>query len=580
MPMFHDVKLKGVKSLVREYGTLIIRIAVLIAVDMLWLVPTVQNIRGSASLLALENVDRIGSNIEAIILQNSTALDGAADDIGITPEQYEFILKRLLNREDALQSAALINSLGDVVAAVDRRRTRAEGETTVPFEAQGVVSRAFAGEIAIGEVYVSESLEPHVMLAAPVRKVGKIDGVVIGELNLRSFRAFLYDISVKEGKVYVLDQGGFQILPVESAEFLRRSTTFISRPIVQKVLLKHLKADGLSNDDGYVNNFGIPVFAVGVDLDVGGWGIFLEQPVKVAYLRERQMIFLGLVFAALGSFTVLYMFNSHRKLIYSNTKLKDMLTDLDTSGKLLVRRDLELSRANARLTELDQMKSQFVSTAAHQLRTPLTTLRWSLNELLEGDFGALKKKQRILITDVVLSNNRLINLVNNLLDIARLDEGTEGVRMQKEDIVLVMQAIYNRFKQIAQEKNVAFTCNSSRKTVPMIFDKEKIDIALTNLVDNAIKYTMPGGTVALTLKVIEKEAHIAVADSGVGIPMEQKDRIFSKFFRAHNAILLETSGSGLGLTMVKDIAEKHQGTISFRGNEGGGTIFTLVLPLA
>ena len=154
------------------------------------------------------------------------------------------------------------------------------------------------------------------------------------------------------------------------------------------------------------------------------------------------------------------------------------------------------------------------------------------------------------------------------------------MNMQTEDMVLAAQNVYNRFKQSAQEKNVELTFSSSRKTVPMIFDKEKIDMALANLVDNALKYTLPGGSVALTITQVKKEVRIEVADSGIGVPADQASRIFSKFFRAHNALLLETYGSGLGLSVVKYVVEKHRGTVSFKNNEGGGSIFTLTLPLA
>ncbi|TSD07053.1 MAG: two-component system, OmpR family, phosphate regulon sensor histidine kinase PhoR, partial [Parcubacteria group bacterium Greene0714_4] len=213
-------------------------------------------------------------------------------------------------------------------------------------------------------------------------------------------------------------------------------------------------------------------------------------------------------------------------------------------------------------------------------RTPLTALEWSLNELLEGDFGELKKNQKKLVEDIVIANKRLIRLVNSLLDVARLEEGKRGMSMQKQDIVSVVQGVGDQFKKIAKEKRIGFSFESSAKSLLVDFDKEKLNIALTNLVDNAVKYTPAGGAINLSVAGMEKEVCIAVTDTGIGIPEEQANKIFSKFFRARNAMLLETYGSGLGLSVAKDIVERHQGTIAFTSNVGGGSIFTITLPRA
>lgn len=563
---------------VQEYAVLIFSISALFAADILWLIPTLGNIRQTASALALESADRIGSNIESTMRRSSDAVAGAADEIGITPERYEFILKRLLSKQNGLQSVSLIGSDTIQVFHLDRVVAASLGEHwQLPPTAQTVINRALRGEVSIGEIFLSNLLEPRTILAAPIRNLGKRQGVLIGELNLRSLISFLRDVSLPEGHVYVVDKDGFQILHPELTEFLRRRN-YASRPIVKKVLVEHRVADGLASDDLYINEAGVRVFAVGTPLDVGGWSIFTEQPRSVAFSREWQMLLVALGIAVFGSVSMILIFRNHRSTSRSNSKLKEMLIDLDNSGKMLVRRDLALSRANSRFAELDQMKSQFVSTAAHQLRTPLTVLKWSLNELLEGDFGELTKDQKKLVEDVMIANKRLIKLVNGLLDVARLEEEKGGMNMQKQDIVSVVQDIGDQFKKVAEEKNIRFSFENPSKILLVNFDKEKIDIALTNLVDNAIKYTLPSGAIDLSIEEMEKDVQIAVADTGIGVPKEQASRIFGKFFRAHNAMLLETYGSGLGLSVTKDIVEKHQGTISFKDNEGGGSIFTVVLP--
>lgn len=577
--MFRE-KEKQIIILVREHSALILGITALLAINVLWLVPTLRSIRQTASTLVLESAERIGSNIESTMQRSSDALIGAADDIGILPEQYAFILKRLLSKEDGLQSVSIIAVDGRQTFRLDRVATVSQEESFVFSSAAQIgIDRALAGEASIGEIFLSDILEPRTILAAPIRTIGKIQGVLVGELNLRPLISFLRDASLPAGHMYVVDRDGFQILHPELPEFLRHPN-YISRPIVKRVIGERHVADGRARDDTYVNEAGVRVFAVGIPLAIGGWSIFAEQPRIIALSREWEMLLLALGISVFGSLAIIIISVKHRSLSGSNSKLKEMLADLDISGKMLVRRDLQLTRANARLMELDQMKSQFVSTAAHQLRTPLTALEWSLNELLEGDFGELKKNQKKLVEDIVIANKRLIRLVNSLLDVARLEEGKRGMSMQKQDIVSVVQGVGDQFKKIAKEKRIGFSFESSAKSLLVDFDKEKLNIALTNLVDNAVKYTPAGGAINLSVAGMEKEVCIAVTDTGIGIPEEQANKIFSKFFRARNAMLLETYGSGLGLSVAKDIVERHQGTIAFTSNVGGGSIFTITLPRA
>ena len=562
----------------REYSGLFFGILLLFVFTILWFVPTALTIRKSASTLARESARRVGSNIESTMHRSADAIASAAEEVGITPDRYEFILKRLLGSEDGLQSVSLIGMDGSEMFHLDRIAVHKEN-MPLPQPAVAVVRNALAGEAGIGEIFFSDILEPRTYLAAPVRTIGKVKGVIVGEFNLRPLISFLQDTSLPEGHIYVVDKNGFQILHPELSEFLRHPN-YLSRGIVQKVITERRVMDGLGALDGYKNDNGVTVFAVGMPLDVGGWSIFTEQPQSIAFASVWQTLFIALGIIVFGALALILLFRNHRFLVGSNIKLKEMLVDLDNSGKMLVRRDLDLSRANARLLELDDMKSQFVSTAAHQLRTPLTVLKWSLNELLEGDFGSLKKNQKELLTDVVAANKRLINLVNDLLNIARLEDDQGGMKMERQDIATVMKNVISQFQKVLKEKNIKFSFEHPRDSLYVVLDKEKMGIALYNLIDNAIKYTLPKGSILVTLVGVDKEIHISVKDTGIGIPEEEKERIFSKFFRAHNAMLMETYGSGLGLSVVKDIAEKHHGSIAFRKNEGSGSTFILTVPAA
>ncbi|MEK7560049.1 MAG: HAMP domain-containing sensor histidine kinase [Patescibacteria group bacterium] len=268
-----------------------------------------------------------------------------------------------------------------------------------------------------------------------------------------------------------------------------------------------------------------------------------------------------------------------REFTVTNLELLNRNRELNEMSKILIGRDLELSRSNAKLMELDELKSKFVSVAAHQLRTPLTAIKWSLNELVEGDFGKLKKEQEKLVNDTIAANNRLISLINDLLDVSRLEEGREIFKMENQDITSVLREAHSRFQRTADEKGINIDLAMQLPIFLCVFDREKLIIALSNLIDNAIKYTLPGGQVRIELMVKDKKISISVSDTGIGIPRDDTGRVFNRFFRAHNAIMLEAYGSGLGLAVVKEIVEKHGGSIDFTSEEGKGSVFTITLPV-
>lgn len=268
-----------------------------------------------------------------------------------------------------------------------------------------------------------------------------------------------------------------------------------------------------------------------------------------------------------------------REFSFTNLKLIDRNNELNEMAKVLIGRDLELSYSNEKLMDLDELKSKFVATAAHQLRTPLTALKWSLNELQDGDFGKLKKEQEKLVSDMIEANNRLISLVNDLLDVSRLEEGKEIFEMTKQNIVLTLKEVCNNFRKPADEKGIKISLEVQMPILLLTFDKEKLMIAISNLVDNAIKYTLPGGQVLIKMTAKTKEIAIVISDNGIGIPKDQIDHVFNRFFRAHNAIVLESYGSGLGLSVAKEIVEKHNGSITFTSEEDTGSVFTVTLPM-
>lgn len=231
---------------------------------------------------------------------------------------------------------------------------------------------------------------------------------------------------------------------------------------------------------------------------------------------------------------------------------------------------------------VEAMKSEFVSIAAHQLRTPLSAIKWTTRMLLDGDLGELNEGQKELTEKAYLSNERMVNLINDLLNVSRIEEGRYLYKPEMTQIEEIITPMATLYKEEAERRGIQLKINLPKdKTPTVVVDKEKIALVIQNFLDNAMKYSLEKGEIILTVSYNNKtkKIKVSVKDNGVGIPKDQQTRLFRKFFRAANVIKLETEGSGLGLFICKNIVEAHEGEIGFESEEGKGSTFYFELPV-
>lgn len=226
--------------------------------------------------------------------------------------------------------------------------------------------------------------------------------------------------------------------------------------------------------------------------------------------------------------------------------------------------------------ELDQMKDMFLSVAAHQLRTPLGSMRWSMELLLGGDFGKIPKKAQEAIEHIYENSQRMIVLVNDLLNVSRIDQDYGHEKQELVDLRSLLQEVVDTMLPEAKKRKVKLVVKLPRKSPSLKGSPKHLYEAFQNLVSNGIKYSNADGVVSIVLKAEDGKCTVTVSDTGIGIPKESQSKVFSKFFRAKNAVHKETEGSGLGLSVVKSYVEESKGTISFVSEENKGTTFTVV----
>lgn len=232
---------------------------------------------------------------------------------------------------------------------------------------------------------------------------------------------------------------------------------------------------------------------------------------------------------------------------------------------------------------ISRLKSEFISIAAHQLRTPLSAIKWTFRMLIDQDVGEITKEQKEFLERGYNTNERMIKLVSDLLNVSRIEEGRFGYEFISFQIEKVIDDLLPDYKLRVEKKGLELTYRKSKEKLPLIkIDPRRIRLALQNLLDNAVQYTPPRGSVTLSVYLDKKidAIRIAVKDTGVGIPSHQVPRLFTKFFRAENVMRMQTEGSGLGLYIVKNIVKRHGGDISVESQEGKGAKFTITLPLS
>ena len=233
-----------------------------------------------------------------------------------------------------------------------------------------------------------------------------------------------------------------------------------------------------------------------------------------------------------------------------------------------------LKRAQEREKKIEQLKTEFVSLAAHQLRTPLAEIKWALDALSDEDMGKLNEQQKTVIQKTVASNNRMIRLVNDLLNVTKIEEGKYLFHREPAQLTDALLLVVETYKPQAVRKGVELLLELPQNPPPLLLlDREKIELAMQNLVDNALKYTPSGGQVTVTLSYDTKKVEVRVRDTGIGIPDNEKQRVFERFFRAGNAKLKEPVGTGLGLYLTKNIVEAHGGVMRFESKENEGSMF-------
>lgn len=234
-----------------------------------------------------------------------------------------------------------------------------------------------------------------------------------------------------------------------------------------------------------------------------------------------------------------------------------------------------------KIAEVSKMKSEFVSIVSHQLKAPLSGIRWSVDILFGNKLGTLNSRQEGYLKDIQENTTRMIRLVSDLLDVSKIESGKMNMNVQEVNLQEIVEDAVKEFSSFAKANNVELVINIDERTNKVRTDPIRIKLVVQNFIDNAVKYAGDKkGLVEVCLKNEGKNVFCSVTDNGVGISKKEQKEIFNKFFRGSEVTKKQTIGTGLGLYIAKAAIESSEGEIGFSSKEAEGSVFWFVLPSA
>jgi signal transduction histidine kinase len=240
----------------------------------------------------------------------------------------------------------------------------------------------------------------------------------------------------------------------------------------------------------------------------------------------------------------------------------------------------ELRASNAQLQKLDEAKDEFISMASHQLRTPLTSVKGYISMVVEGDAGKITDNQRHLLSEAFVSSERMVRLINDFLNVSRLQTGKFMIEKRNIDLAKIVRQEIESLEPSASARGLKFSFTPPKNFPLLSLDESKIRQVIMNFSDNAIYYSKENSTIKISLKADKKEVQFMVKDTGIGVPKSEQGNLFNKFFRATNARKQRPDGTGVGLFLAKKVIDAHNGGLIFESIEGKGSTFGFKLSLA
>ncbi|MCL2287044.1 MAG: cell wall metabolism sensor histidine kinase WalK [Firmicutes bacterium] len=384
---------------------------------------------------------------------------------------------------------------------------------------------------------------------------------------------------------------GLRILVIDDyARVLADSNT--GAPRVGQTMLRHEVINALNGNDTYVLirdeyvlNVAVSIHDVGSDRVGAVLLVASVEDIFQSIAEMRNDLMLATLLVGILSIVLVLILSNH--LIAPLKRTVNIVRRMST-GQLSLRIPVSgrdeyailakaFNKMTAKLEQVEQTREEFVSNVSHEMKTPLSAIKVLSESILLQD-TAPEEMYREFLQDINSEVDRMTNITNDLLALVKVDQGQQGLNITRLDLNLLVEEILKRLSPLAEQKNIALIYEAERP-VQINADEIKLSLAISNIVENGIKYTPKGGTVRVTVDSDYQFALITIQDTGIGIPEEEQDKIFNRFYRVDKTRHRETGGTGLGLSISRATVLLHDGSISINSVPDQGSIFVIRLPL-
>ncbi len=299
------------------------------------------------------------------------------------------------------------------------------------------------------------------------------------------------------------------------------------------------------------------------------------QNIKIS--RQNYLIWFTVIVSGLMLISLILLLRYIRFKNISNKQLTYRNTAIEEQQQEIIAQNEQLEQQARQLKELDRLKSRFFANISHEFRTPLTLITGPLEQIIKRE----KHPEKITELKIIQKNAlKLLELINQLLDLARIETGRIKLKLQKDNIVSFLRTLINSFTSFAVEKGIELTFTQEMDEVNIYFDKDKVEKILFNLLSNAFKFTPQGGKIKVRCAFSANKDYFAieVEDTGTGIARNEQKKIFDRFYQSEKNSRYISQGTGIGLALCKELIELHKGQISLESIDKKGSIFTVLLP--
>lgn len=472
-----------------------------------------------------------------------------------------------------------------------------------PFLKDALEGRLFISDVSLSSI----TGLPEVIITNPIKKNGTITGIIGARVSIENLYMLIERIDIgKSGEIFLVNDKGELIFHKDRSKILHEN---IKNNLAVKEVIYEKRGVG-----DYINYKGEKVLGSFYWLPLYRWGLVVEQNKDEAYADVmnlgKQTAFISL-FAVLcvvllaiviskrltepieslkngahnlvkGKFKPISVSSKNEigelTEIFNQTAVelleirKKLETKIELANKDLEEKNKELIRANEELKKLDNLKSDFISLVSHELKTPLSAIRTSA-EFLESEETMDPDVEKEMLNNVILNVDRLTRLINDILDLSKIEAGKMEFHYEKVNVQEIAKAAIENIRYLALKNNITITMEIPEHLSPVIADKDKLIIVLNNLLSNALKFTYTGGEVLISAKEKKDHIEIRVKDTGIGIDKDKVAKIFDKFYQADSTSRRKIGGSGLGLSISSAIIRAHGTEICVESEPRKGSIF-------